>query len=766
MNATYDLTQLQSLLLESVGPKGRRVMKRCFMTGKQCIFLSQVADAATKPLNLETMTAFVMMPFGPNLETFYRWSLKPFLTNGYGIPERNIRRADEVRNIGYIICEKICHRIQDSDFVLADISFNNENVFYEVGLAYGLERPVIFMRNAKDHDSTFNDPVVRQSLALGEQKLLEYPGVGVLDRDNQEYHLHRFVKRPPSPQPSGKRLNIALLTVGREGDSPRSSTRRDIRLSLDEVLNGAIGVAMSEIRQENAQSNEPWAKVIGKIDSEEWKKFKSPERVEVDGKSSFEEIAKKLESSFCTVIDVSNSDPVAYFWLGYCHARGLNGIPVFRSKTKEKDLRVPTPDVPSKVEAGGNGPPKGSDLYASQENEQTEAALAFDIRALWYAEFEEEQPYRFKDKMKEILEHLLERDLPNRQKRAFWDRFPAERKLRVLTGTIHNPQLNREMVGDWDVRAVSELLSCLPSVKEAMAIELALPLYSPEEAFKRSGGTHGDQKRDVKKLRRDFIADFRNGIGNQLRDCNAIVIASPDVNPITEFVLHKIYQVSAPKEPFDECLRPDFNGHVVVKRLHKNLQEEIGSPKEAVDEEMPIRFPRLFYTEKENESEKPDRGFLVHARTTEIIEQDLLQPYLSQDECRVPFDLLGHLVVARYPIESERGASLIVLLNGVSGPATFGLAQLLTGGGGHAGGDMNSQSEMMLQKLNEVLDTPGCIGVEAIVKVHIVPATLTSTSDGEAIPQETNLDPTYRDSRRVQSWEFIGTPKPIMRRTP
>jgi len=78
------------------------------------------------------------MPFTPHLETFCRWSLRPFLTQGYEFDDRRVQRADDVREIGYIVCEKICRKIQEADLVLADISLENANTFYEMGLAYGL----------------------------------------------------------------------------------------------------------------------------------------------------------------------------------------------------------------------------------------------------------------------------------------------------------------------------------------------------------------------------------------------------------------------------------------------------------------------------------------------------------------------------------------------------------------------------------------------------------------------------------------------------
>lgn len=714
-------------LLGKLGPRSIRLMKRCFMTGKQCIFSSQIAERAGKEVGLTDLKAFVIMPFTPILETFYLWSLKPFLTKDYGLLDENVQRADEVRDIGYIVCEKICRKIQQADFVLADVTLRNANVSYELGLSYGLERPIVLLEDEQSNDDVLEDPCFRQSLKRDRNSALRYPGIEELDADSTDHELTRFVMRPPKHKGHTGDLKISFLRVQRGVGEGQDTGRLGHDLDLRRVIPAVVGVAMADIRTDVKQKGdgkvlEPWEDVVTKIDDTEWKEFASAKPIVVDGRGGFTDVSGKIESSFCTIIDVSDNDPVACFWLGYCHARGLNVIPVYRLKDPAKK--------PAQTEHDSDRGPK----------------LAFDIRALWYAEYEGQKPYAFKTKMREILEHLLQRDLPDRQKRRFWDRFPPERKLKVFTGAIHNTELNREMVGDWDVRTVSELSSYLPSGIEALALELVTPLYLPEEAYRRLA--------DPDKEPAVFIEKYNKSIQDQLKGSNAIVIASPDVNPVTEYLLHKIYKVTAPDEPFLDCKVPDFNGYVAWKRLQKASHPPKGNESSCKKEQSSesdgksVKFNRLFYRQEEVKG-KATRGFGIQTLRKFQEQPELMKEYLSQDECTKEFSLLGHLVIARNPADEQNG-NLVVLLNGVSGPATFALAQILTGGV-FGRPEMRSQSEQMLQQINQELDKPGALGVQAIIEVRIAPPP----------PDPAAQLRTYIDNREVHSWEFLKSPEAI-----
>src|SRR5262249_33495850 len=79
---------------------------------------------------------------------FYQNCLTPFFRANYGsIGQVSLGRGDQVRRPGVIICEGICKRIQESDFIVADVSVPNANVFYELGLAYGIGQKIIVIHH-------------------------------------------------------------------------------------------------------------------------------------------------------------------------------------------------------------------------------------------------------------------------------------------------------------------------------------------------------------------------------------------------------------------------------------------------------------------------------------------------------------------------------------------------------------------------------------------------------------------------------------------
>lgn len=287
-----------------------------------------------------------------------------------------------------------------------------------------------------------------------------------------------------------------------------------------------------------------------------------------------------------------------------------------------------------------------------------------------------------------------------------------------------------------------------------------------------------------------FIDKFSGDIEELLDGSNAIVIASPDVNPVTEYLLHKIYNLNDNLKPFTECESYAFGWHGIQEKDKKRLKEflaqrfdidwvktaEIGKIDNTIkvsteknsillklnDKETEVileidggrndkfmtklesdelniycrpknfkglvavkrretisekKIRRLFYREEASKGKKESRGFIVYYHDTETGDQKdkgYFENYKSQidiGESPEGFELLGHLVVAKYPKNSD---NLIVLLNGLSGPATFALSQILTGSG--------KTTETMLQRLNELLDEKNCKGVQAIIQVSITKA--------------------------------------------
>ena len=82
--------------------------------------------------------AFLIMPFGEEFDAVYESFMKPALESvGF-----DVYRADDIESQQNIL-KDIIHRISSSDLIVADLTGGNPNVFYELGLAHGIRKPVI-----------------------------------------------------------------------------------------------------------------------------------------------------------------------------------------------------------------------------------------------------------------------------------------------------------------------------------------------------------------------------------------------------------------------------------------------------------------------------------------------------------------------------------------------------------------------------------------------------------------------------------------------
>ena len=99
------------------------------------------------------------MPFDDDLDNVYDKFIKPVLeTNGF-----KARRADDIDSQQNIL-KDVVESIDKSDLIIADLTNNNPNVFYELGLAHALEKKVILLTQSID-DVPFD---------LKQYRLLEY----------------------------------------------------------------------------------------------------------------------------------------------------------------------------------------------------------------------------------------------------------------------------------------------------------------------------------------------------------------------------------------------------------------------------------------------------------------------------------------------------------------------------------------------------------------------------------------------------------------
>ena len=90
-------------------------------------------------------TTFVLMPLSKEFDGIYRDFIKPVL----GEAGFDVLRADDIQSTQNIVRD-IFEAIVRSDLIVADLTGSNANVFYELGIAHALKRPVILLTQIID----------------------------------------------------------------------------------------------------------------------------------------------------------------------------------------------------------------------------------------------------------------------------------------------------------------------------------------------------------------------------------------------------------------------------------------------------------------------------------------------------------------------------------------------------------------------------------------------------------------------------------------
>jgi len=91
-------------------------------------------------------TCFVMQPFGGHLGTYYEALFKPAIEKAGLTP---MRADDDIFATGKII-DQIWRGIHQATVLVAELTSKNPNVFYELGLAHALRKPVVLVSSNED----------------------------------------------------------------------------------------------------------------------------------------------------------------------------------------------------------------------------------------------------------------------------------------------------------------------------------------------------------------------------------------------------------------------------------------------------------------------------------------------------------------------------------------------------------------------------------------------------------------------------------------
>jgi len=101
----------------------------------------EVEESKVQPLS----TVFILCPFHEPFNTYYEKVYKPAIQAA----GRNPLRADSIFRSGNVV-RQVWEFILESEVVLAELSEENPNVYYELGLAHAVGKPTILATSVPD----------------------------------------------------------------------------------------------------------------------------------------------------------------------------------------------------------------------------------------------------------------------------------------------------------------------------------------------------------------------------------------------------------------------------------------------------------------------------------------------------------------------------------------------------------------------------------------------------------------------------------------
>ncbi len=370
------------------------------MSGKECEYYMQERPEAV----------FVLSPFGFPFDDLYKDGIIPILKDiDYEqITEDNTSlsatrgnliasRADQALQLGFVMCQRICRKIQTSGYILAEITKPNPNVYYELGLSYALGKKIVLI----------GQEVVEKALTFG---LVKDPQSYIHYRSMDDFKkLDMFIDAFKNPVVN--RINIP--------DLPKTKILNII--NKDQTVKGLHEKAIKEsIYALKSDPKNP-------LGNDDWEIYTLP----VSSETTIEEVIGHFQDCKVCVIDTSflgnrqtDRNPYIFFLLGLAHGFHKEAIPLTNAMSVSN-------------------------------------ILPFDVRGLYHIFYNDLDQLRsqFMGIFPKIDKSwLLEQE--DYLYKKFWDPFLKNRDVHIMTcarDTHVKHRGPRSHIDKWDYTAVSEL---------------------------------------------------------------------------------------------------------------------------------------------------------------------------------------------------------------------------------------------------------------------------------------------------------------------
>lgn len=656
---------------------GAQSINHCYMTGQTCVYLRDL-------LSGDRSGAFVLSPFSSDFNHDYEHALSKIQLPRVGIAG-SVRRADSVARTGYVMCSRICYPIQQSEAIIADITRPNLNVFYELGLACALGKRLLLIA----HESLAPDYVKAFVNRIGLANHVEY-----YSSDSQpiaEAALDKC-KKPRSFAKLSKPLDIARdhsVTIFSNEDESYLKLPQGIRSRKRKIADLAAAALDELCGQQQKQVVALRINALLRETGDTHRGVTVKQEDVVDYTASLKEglycyqnevgrisALDAIRQAEFVMIDTSLDDFETYFWLGVCHGVQKEVIPL--SVSDERILEI---------------------------------SLPFDVRTLWHVEGSFSNGDHLRRQLLQIFCEIISKMMATytvKSRNRFWADIVHTHKLSFYLATEQSKHLaSKQVMGEWDLRTFQEIASFALRSNPNLDVVIEKPI------FRRDSYSAADK------------VSFQRLLRTRMANSHCIVIGSPDVNPVAEMLLSELKGV----QPFTKWLRVrgSRTPHTAPKRgskpegyiPFKNHLYEYSAPPS-----------NTFFAQFDDK--EPIRGFLYYDKQGKY-QGEYAQTYVPRERA-VPdepspkfaeWKLVAHLVVAPNPFNARWK---VVLLMGVGGPATLGLAHLLTGrppenqfykwrDEDEVVKNFMVASEEFLARLDSLIDQVGA--AEAIVKVTV-----------------------------------------------
>ena len=257
----------------------------------------------------------MISPFGYPFDDIYERIIVSLISDlGY-----EIERADQALQLGFVMCQRICKKIQQSEYIIADISEPNANVYYELGLSYGLNKKIILLLNKNSRNQytdIFNN--MKQKAVIAYDSLTD---LADKEKFQDAMNDHICIDQDPSFQnnESVYKLNEYPTILNITNDV----TIKDLhKIIIDEVITEKRKKDVKYMIQENINNQNPtkW-----EIDS-----------VSVNSSFNLKNFNSKIKNSKICIIDTTHYEDMLngyiYLCLGISHALERDVVPIVNSQ--------------------------------------------------------------------------------------------------------------------------------------------------------------------------------------------------------------------------------------------------------------------------------------------------------------------------------------------------------------------------------------------------------------------------------------------------